>query len=58
MVCIAAFIILALIGVFVALVSIFKPKIGKAYLKALKKAWAAYGKRSVCRNVKLVLKMM
>ena len=39
MVCIAAFIILALIGIFVAIVSIFKPKIGKAYLKAMKKAW-------------------
>ena len=45
MVCIAAFIILALIGVFVALVSIFKPKIGKAYLKALKKAWGCLWKK-------------
>ena len=33
MVCIAAFIILALIGVFVAIISIFKPKVGKAYWK-------------------------
>ena len=39
MVCIAAFIILALIGVFVAVISIFKPKVGKAYWKMLKKSW-------------------
>ena len=45
MVCIAAFIILALIGVFVALISIFKPKIGKAYLKSLKKAWGCLWKK-------------
>ena len=45
MVCIAAFIILAVIGVFVAAISIFKPKIGKAYLKALKKAWGCLWKK-------------
>lgn len=45
MVCIAAFIILAIIGVFVAVVSIFKPKIGKAYLKAMKKAWGCLWKK-------------
>lgn len=45
MVCIAAFIILALIGVFVALISIFKPKVGKAYLKALKKSWGCLWKK-------------
>lgn len=45
MVCIAAFIILALIGIFVAIVSIFKPKIGKAYLKAIKKAWGCLWKK-------------
>ena len=45
MVCIAAFIILAIIGVFVALISIFKPKVGKAYLKALKKAWGCLWKK-------------
>ena len=45
MVCIAAFIILAIIGVFVAIISIFKPKIGKAYLKALKKAWGCLWKK-------------
>lgn len=45
MVCIAAFIILALIGIFVALISIFKPKVGKAYLKALKKAWGCLWKK-------------
>lgn len=45
MVCIAAFIILALIGVFVAGISIFKPKVGKAYLKAMKKAWGCLWKK-------------
>ena len=45
MVCIAAFIILAIIGVFVALISIFKPKVGKAYLKALKKSWGCLWKK-------------
>ncbi len=45
MVCIAAFIILALIGIFVAIISIFKPKIGKSYLKALKKAWGCLWKK-------------
>ncbi len=45
MVCIAAFIILAIIGVFVAFISIFKPKIGKAYLKALKKSWGCLWKK-------------
>lgn len=45
MVCIAAFIILAIIGVFVAFISIFKPKVGKAYLKALKKSWGCLWKK-------------
>lgn len=45
MVCIAAFIILALIGIFVAIISIFKPEIGKNYLKALKKAWGCLWKK-------------
>lgn len=45
MVCIAAFIILALIGVFVAIISIFKPKIGKSYLNALKKSWGCLWKK-------------
>ena len=45
MVCIAAFIILALIGVFVAAISIFKPKVGKAYLKMFKKAWGCLWKK-------------
>ena len=45
MVCIAAFIILAIIGVFVAVISIFKPKVGKAYLKAMKKAWGCLWKK-------------
>ena len=45
MVCIAAFIILALIGGVVAVVSIFKPKVGKAYLKVFKKSWGCLGKK-------------
>ena len=45
MVCIAAFIILALIGVFVAIISIFKPKVGKAYWKIFKKAWGCLWKK-------------
>lgn len=45
MVCIAAFIILALIGIFVAIISIFKPKVGKEYLKAMKKAWGCLWKK-------------
>lgn len=45
MVCIAAFIVLAVLGVFVAAISIFKPKVGKAYLKAMKKAWGCLWKK-------------
>ena len=45
MVCIAAFIILALVGVFVAIISIFKPKVGKAYWKMFKKAWGCLWKK-------------
>ncbi len=45
MVCIAAFIILALIGIFVAFISIFKPKVGKTYLKMMKKAWGCLWKK-------------
>lgn len=45
MVCIAAFIVLALIGVFVAIISIFKPKVGKAYWKMFKKAWGCLWKK-------------
>ncbi len=45
MTCIAAFIILAIVGIFVAFISIFKPKVGKRYLKMLKKSWGCLGKR-------------
>lgn len=45
MVCVAAFIILALVGVVVAFVSIFKPAIGFAYWKAFKKAWGCVWKK-------------
>ena len=45
MVCIAAFIILAIVGVFVAIASIFKPKLWRSYTKALKKAWGCLWKK-------------
>lgn len=45
MVCIAAFIILAIVGVFVAILSIFKPKLWKSYTKALGKAWGCLWKK-------------
>lgn len=45
MVCIAAFIILALVGGVVAIISIFKPRVGKAYLKMFKKAWGCLTKK-------------
>ena len=45
MVCIAAFIILAIIGIFVAIISIFKPKVGKSYLKMFKKSWDCLWKK-------------
>jgi hypothetical protein len=45
MVCIAAFIILALIGGVVAVISIFKPHVGKSYWKMFKKAWGCLWKK-------------
>lgn len=45
MVCIAAFIILAIIGIFVAIISIFKREVGKKYLQMLKKSWGCLGKK-------------
>ena len=45
MVCIAAFIILGLVGVFVAIISIFKKDFGRAYWKAMKKATGCVGKK-------------
>lgn len=45
MVCIAAFIVLGLIGIFVAIISIFKKDFGRAYWKSLKKAWGCVGKK-------------
>lgn len=39
MVCIAAFIILSVVGVFVAFISIFKKDFGKKYFAVFKKAW-------------------
>ena len=45
MVCIAAFIILAIIGAFVAIISIFKPKVWKSYVRLFKKAWGCLWKK-------------
>lgn len=45
MVCVAAFIILAIMGVMVSIVSIFKPKVWKAYTKMFKKAWGCLWKK-------------
>ncbi|MBQ3309119.1 hypothetical protein IJG78_00390 [Candidatus Saccharibacteria bacterium] len=45
MVCIAAFIVLLLIGVFVAFISIFKRDFGRRYLKVLKKSFHCFGKK-------------
>lgn len=39
MVCIAAFIILCLVGIVVAFISIFKKEVGKKYLAIFKKSW-------------------
>lgn len=45
MVCIAAFIVLCLVGVFVAFLSIFRRDIGKKYWAVFKKAWGCVGKK-------------
>lgn len=45
MVCIAAFIILGLIGIFVAIISIFKRDFGRAYWKVMKKSAGCVGKK-------------
>lgn len=45
MVCVAAFIVLCLISVFVAVISIFRRDIGKRYWAAFKKAWGCVFKR-------------
>ena len=45
MVCIAAFIILAIVGVVVAFLSIFNRNLGKKYWKIFKKSFHCFGKR-------------
>lgn len=45
MVCVAAFIILCLVGIFVAFLSIFRRDIGKKYWTVFKKAWGCVGKK-------------
>lgn len=50
MVCIAAFIILIVIGIFVAFISIFKRDLGKKYLKVLKKSWHCFTRHITFRK--------
>lgn len=45
MVCVAAFIILCLVGVFVAFLSIFRRDIGRKYWAVFKKSWGCVGKK-------------
>lgn len=45
MVCIAAFIVLCLVGIFVAFLSIFRRDIGRKYWAVFKKAWSCVGKK-------------
>ncbi len=45
MVCIAAFIILCLVGIFVAFLSIFRRDIGRKYWSVFKKAWGCVWKK-------------
>ena len=45
MVCIAAFIILCLVGVFVAILSIFRRDIGRKYWAVFKKSWGCVAKK-------------
>lgn len=50
MVCIAAFIILIVVGVFVAFISIFKRDFGRKYLKVLKKSWHCFTRHLTFRK--------
>ena len=45
MVCIAAFIILCILSLFVAILSIFRRDLGKKYLQVFKKSWGCVGKK-------------
>lgn len=50
MVCIAAFIILCIVGVFVLFISIFKRDIGRRYLKVFKQSLACVGKKATLQK--------
>lgn len=50
MVCIAAFIILILIGIVVAFLSIFNRDLGRKYLKLLKKSWHCFSRHVTFRK--------
>ncbi len=50
MVCVAAFIVLAIVGIFVAVLSIFKRDIGRKYWKIFKKSWYCFSHRVTFRK--------
>lgn len=50
MICIAAFIVLIVVGVFVAILSIFKRDLGKKYLQVLKKSWHCFTRHLTFRK--------
>lgn len=50
MVCIAAFIILIIVGIFIAILSIWNRELGKKYLKVLKKSWHCFSRRVTLRK--------
>ena len=50
MVCVAAFIILCIIGIFVAILSIFKRDIGRRYWKVFSKSLACVGKKATLQK--------
>lgn len=50
MVCIAAFIVLIVVGILVAFISIFKRDLGKKYLQVLKKSWHCFTRHLTFRK--------
>lgn len=50
MLCIAAFIVLLVLGVFIAFLSIFKPQLGRSYWKIFKKSWSCVARKATFRK--------
>ena len=50
MLCIAAFIVLLVLGVFIAFLSIFKPQLGRSYWKIFKKSWSCVARKATLRK--------